>query len=199
MGDICLMQPDTHASKPKNVSRTHITPVPKGERTRRDPFRDHAMEMLTEARELGLSAATDFQVAQHFGVDQWTIDSWKRRYPEFGAALRLAKDIADEKVVATLYHKARGYSYASEEIKVINDEVIRVPTITHVPPSDTAMIFWLKNRQREQWRDQQDVKLDAPDLKSTDLRAFALALLATIQAGLAAPVIEHVIDEVTDK
>jgi CelD/BcsL family acetyltransferase involved in cellulose biosynthesis len=27
----------------------------------------------------------------------------------------------------------------------------------HVPPSEVACIFWLKNRQRENWRDRQEV------------------------------------------
>lgn len=175
-------------STKKNVNRVHVVAVPKAERTRRDPFRDHYLEMMTEAKELGLSGATDFEAAEFFGVEQRTLDYWKRRHPDFAAALRLSKDIADEKVVATLYHKARGYTYASEEIKVINDQIVRVPTRTHVPPSDTAMIFWLKNRQRAHWTDQQNIELSgAVDIKNTDLRAFALSLLATISAGLASP------------
>lgn len=192
------MQTEGRAATPKNVSRTHVNPVPKSERTRRDPFRDHYLEMMGEAKELGMAGATDFQVAQFFDVDQWTIDSWKKRYPEFAAALRIGKDIADEKIEATLYHKARGYSFPSEEIKIINDAVVRVQTITHVPPDTASMIFWLKNRQRDKWREQQDVNVVATvDLKAADMRAFALSLLATIQAGLAMPVIEH--EETTDE
>jgi hypothetical protein len=187
------MQTEGRAANPKNVSRTHVIHEPKGNRTKRTPFRDHYLEMMTEAKELGLSGATDFEIAQHFGVPQLTLDYWKRRVPEFAAALRAARDIADEKVAASLYHKARGYTFQSEEIKVVDGAIIRVPTTTHVAPDTTAMIFWLKNRQREQWRDQQDVSVSgAIDLKSADLRAFALSLLATIQAGLATPaIIEH--------
>lgn len=195
-GDIWAMQPEGHLREPKDARRVHVAPVPKTERSRRDPFRDHWLEMMTEAKELGLSAATDFEIAEHFGVPVSTIDYWKRRHPDFAAALRIGKDIADEKIVATLYHKARGYSFQSEEIKVINDQVVRVPTKTHVPPSDTAMIFWLKNRQRASWTDQQDVNVTgAIDVKNADVRSLALALLATIQAGLQAPVIEHKEDE----
>ncbi len=31
-----------------------------------------------------------------------------------------------------------------------------VPTVKHYPPDTTACIFWLKNRQRDRWRDKQD-------------------------------------------
>lgn len=184
--------------EPKNVSRAHVTPVPKAERTRRDPFRDHWLEMMTEAKELGLSAATDFEIAEHFGVNQTTLDAWKRRHPDFAAALRLGKDIADDKVAATLYHKARGYSFKSEKIFQHEGRIIRAETIEHVAPSDTAMIFWLKNRRRQEWTDQQDLNLSgAVDLKNVDMRAFALSLLATISAGLAQPI--TIENETTDE
>jgi len=32
-----------------------------------------------------------------------------------------------------------------------------VPTTKHYPPDATSAIFWLKNRQRDKWRDKQDV------------------------------------------
>lgn len=190
-GDISGMQTEGHTATPKNVRRAHVAPVPKSERTKRDPFRDHYLEMMTEAKELGLSGATDFQVAQFFEVDQWTIDHWKRRHPDFAAALRLGKDIADEKVAATLYHKARGYSFRSEKIFQHDGEIVRAETIEHVPPDTTAMIFWLKNRQRDQWRDQQDLNVSGSVELKADVRELAISLLATIKAGLAAPVIEH--------
>ena len=36
--------------------------------------------------------------------------------------------------------------------------VTKVQTIKHYPPSETAMIFWLKNRDPENWRDRQEVE-----------------------------------------
>lgn len=184
------------SSEPRNVSRTHVIGVPKAERTRRDPFRDHAVEMLTEAKELGLAGATDFEAAEHFNVQVSTINYWKQRYPEFAEALRIGKDIADGIVAATLYHKARGYTFQSEEIKVVEGVIVRVPTKTHVPPDTTAMIFWLKNRQRDQWRDVQTLEGGVTvKVEQGDVRVLALALLATIQAGLASPVIEGTVNQ----
>lgn len=192
--------PTSKAARTRGTDARELPPfrlVPKGKRSRlNDPFREHMTEIMTEARELGLSAATDFEIAQHFGVTQMTIDNWKRRYPQFGAALRLGKDIADERVAATLYHKARGYSFVSEKIFCTDGVVTRVPTVEHVPPSDTAMIFWLKNRQRDQWREQNDVNVQGTvKVEQGDVRALAMALLATIKAGLSAPIIEHDTEE----
>lgn len=166
--------------------------IPKGKRSRsNDPFRDHAAEIMTEAKELGLNGATEFEVAEHFGVTVMTVNNWKRRYPPFAEALRLGKDLADERIEASLYHKAHGYTYRSEEIKVVDGAIVRVPVITHQPPDTTAMIFWLKNRQRDRWRDQQDVKVDGVVNVNVDVRDLAIKMLATIAAGLAAPTIEH--------
>ena len=166
--------------------------VPKRRRAGSDTFLEHRAEIMTEARELGLSGATDFEAAEVLGINQMTLDRWKRRHPEFREALQLSKDIADGKVVASLYHKARGYTFRSE--KIFNNEgiITRAETIEHVPPDTTAAIFWLKNRQRDQWRDEKQVNVDGEINvnHSGDLRELALAMVATIQAGMAAPMIE---------
>lgn len=176
--------------------------VPKERRPPLRSLHEHRAEILAEAKELGLSGATDFEAAEALGISVMTLNRWKARDPGFASALQLGKDIADGRIEATLYHKARGYTFRSEKIFQHEGRVIRAETIEHVPPSDTAMIFWLKNRQRDKWRDTQNleadvnVKTDAPD--PTQL---ALALLATMQAAVAqqqaqqAKVIEHDDDE----
>lgn len=173
------LEPLNRPSVPKTLRRGVLSPLD-----------EHRVEMICEARELGLSAATDFEIAQHFGVSQRTIDAWKRRDPQFAAALTMGKDIADGKIVASLYHKARGYSFKSEKIFQHEGAIVRAETIEHVPPSDTAIIFWLKNRQREQWADVNRVEVSGSLDVNVDARALALSMLATIRAGLAAPLIE---------
>lgn len=147
---------------------------------------------MTEARELGLAGATDFEASEALGINEITLNRWKRRYPEFREALQLSKDIADGNVIASLYHKARGYTFRSEKIFQYEGVPVRVETVEHVPPDTTAMIFWLKNRQRADWTDTQRVETDVNVNvnMSTDFRELALAMIATIQAGMAAPMIE---------
>jgi hypothetical protein len=38
-----------------------------------------------------------------------------------------------------------------------------VPYQEHYPPDTVAAIFWLKNRQKEKWRDKQEVDHRTPD------------------------------------
>lgn len=166
--------------------------VPKTGRPRgTDAFSEHRHEILADAKELGLSGATDFEAAQALGINMATLNRWKARYPELRDALNIGKDIADGLVEATLYHRARGYSFRSEKIFCVDGIVTRVPIIEHVTPDTTAAIFWLKNRQRDKWRDEKQLSIDGEvNIVSTDFRELALAMIATIQAGMAAPMIE---------
>lgn len=158
---------------------------PKSQRRKTDLLGEHRAEIIAEAKELGLSGATDFQAAQTLGVDVVTIHRWKVRDPEFAAALRVGKDIADGLIEATLYHKARGYSFRSEKIFNNDGVITRAETVEHVPPDTTAMIFWLKNRQREKWRDVQDHKVQGEIEHKVsitdDPRRLAIAMLATLR------------------
>lgn len=179
--------PSSRKLRTRGVDYDVRAPVPKIRRTRLDLFKEHRIEMLAEARELGRAAATEFQIAEHFGVDPKTINQWSARDPEFAAAIRIGRDLADDMVERALYHKAMGYSFKSEKIfHSAETGVVRVPTIEHVPPDTTSMIFWLKNRRRSEWTDQQSVRIDGELTVKTDPKALAIAMLATIRAALEA-------------
>lgn len=98
------------------------------------------------------------ELAEYFGVSDRTIYRWKASHPEFCQALKTGKEQADERVERSLYHRAVGYTFDSEEIRVLRDgTVVRVPKKEHVAPDTTAAIFWLKNRRKETWRDRREV------------------------------------------
>lgn len=144
--------------------------------------------MLAEARELGLSGATEAEAGEHFGVHACTIRKWRSKDPAFDAALRLGEDLADGRVKASLLSRALGYSYRAEEVRVIGGHAVKVPVLKHEPPNVTAQIFWLKNRQPDQWRDTQDHKVDgAIRVEDTDPRKLAMAMLAIIREAVHAP------------
>ena len=113
-------------------------------------------EYVDQARKLCELGATDVELAAFFNVSIRSIYQWAAEHEAFSQALRVGKDAADERVKRALYAKATGYTYESEKIFCHEGVVIRVKTVEHVPPSDTAMIFWLKNRQRAEWRDRQE-------------------------------------------
>lgn len=156
----------------------------KASRTYRDLLSEHRIQMLDEARMLGLASATTFEIAQHFDVDPVTIRMWRAKDAEFDTALKRGQLIGDGRVEASLFDRAVGYSFVSEEIKVIKDKIVRVPVVKHVEPNVTAQIFWLKNRQRDRWRDNVDHTVDARvevNDKSEDPRMVAMAIIAALR------------------
>ncbi|WPB86918.1 hypothetical protein [Sediminicoccus rosea] len=109
------------------------------------------------AHKLCKLGATDVEIADALEVDTPTLYRWKATHPEFCNALKLGKEAADERVVRSLYAKATGYSYDAVKILQHEGAPVIVPYREHVPPSDTAAIFWLKNRRPQEWRDKVEV------------------------------------------
>ena len=118
-------------------------------------------EYAEQAKKLCLLGATDKQLADFFEVSESTINNWKLDHPAFLESIKAGKDIADAEVAESLFHRAKGYSHPEDKIFNQNGEPMVVPTTKHYPPDATSAIFWLKNRQKENWRDktEQDTKL----------------------------------------
>jgi hypothetical protein len=115
-------------------------------------FRTEHIEM---ARKLAKLGAIDAEIADFIGVTLRTFHTWKGEHPELMAALEVGKVEADNRVKRSLYQRAVGYTYPSEKVFSYKGEVVRAEIDVHVPPDTTAAIFWLKNRDKENWRDVQ--------------------------------------------
>ena len=102
---------------------------------------------------LCLLSATDKDIADFFEVEESTVNKWKLDHPQFSESIRAGKSQADANVADRLYQRAMGFEHDSEEIKIVGSQVERVPVRKIYPPDTTAAIFWLKNRQRANWRD----------------------------------------------
>ena len=116
-------------------------------------FKDEFIEQATKLCKLG---ATDAELADFFEVSVRTIYRWAAKIPEFCHALKAGKDVADERVVRSLYHRAIGYTFEAVKIFQSAGVPLIVPYKEHVPPDTTAGIFWLKNRRKAEWRDHYD-------------------------------------------
>lgn len=110
---------------------------------------------LQQLYRMAAAGLTDAQMAQVIGISRASLSEYKKD-PAFHEVLKKGKAISDARVVRSLFERATGYEHDSEEIKVIGTEVVRVPTIKHYPPDPTAIIFWLKNRDPENWRDKHE-------------------------------------------
>jgi hypothetical protein len=96
-----------------------------------------------------LLGKTDKQLASLFGVSETTLNSWKKKFPEFLKSLR-GKDRADGAVADALYKRCLGFEI---EEKVYEDkQPVRVIK-KQVLPDVGAITLWLKSRQPLLWRE----------------------------------------------
>ena len=86
---------------------------------------------------------TEEQIAHNMGISRDTLRVWKNKYSVISAALKKGKEVVDFAVENALLKKA------------LSGDV-------------TAMIFWLKNRRRHNWRDRYDMRTDEPGLKKVE-------------------------------
>lgn len=120
----------------------------------------YSPEYAKQAEKLCYLGATDVEVADFFGINTRTLYRWQLQYPALCHALQAGKEHANERVVRSLYHRATGYTFETEKIFQFQGKVVRAKTVEHCPPDTSSMIFWLKNRQPDKWRDRLDTVHD---------------------------------------
>ena len=127
-------------------------------------FNDDLQEKILKMAELGL---TDKQVAYICGVTYQTVNNWKIAHPDFFDSLKISKELADMHVEQSLYRKAKGGLKTTEIHDGIDatGNVVNKTVVRELAPDNTAMIFWLKNRQPGKWREKQEVEHTVSEIK----------------------------------
>lgn len=120
-------------------------------------------EYLEQAYKLCLLGATDADLADFFGVDEDTINLWKRTHKDFYQVIREGKQVADANVAKRFYNRAMGYQHPEDKVFLYKGEPVIVPSIKHYPPDTQAAIFWLMNRQPRWWKDRKSLELMGED------------------------------------
>lgn len=149
------------AKKPvKKVAKKVAKKVEKKEVKNGRPS-SYCVEYNEKAFKLSLLGAKDTQIADFFGVSEVTLNTWKKKHPKFLVSINEGKEDADANVANSLYHRANGYSI--KETKVIaNPDDPKNPILIEIdknfPPDTASAIFWLKNRQKKNWREKQEVE-----------------------------------------
>jgi transposase len=113
-------------------------------------------EYPKQAAKLCLLGATDKELSEFFEVSESTINLWKQEYPEFSESIKRGKVLADAQVAEKLFYRATGYTCHDSHISNYLGKITVTPIKKHYPPDTTAAIFWLKNRQKDKWRDKQE-------------------------------------------
>lgn len=120
-------------------------------------------EFVKQAEKLCALGATDIELADFFEIDVRTLYRWKGEYQEFCQALKVAKEVADERVERSLFARANGYEHDEVDIRVVGGEIVQTPIRKFYPPDTTAAIFWLKNRRPKEWRDKVEQEITGKD------------------------------------
>lgn len=124
-------------------------------------------EYADQAYKLCLLGYSDEELAVFFEVSKATINNWKKEHIEFLASVKAGKEIADAEVAVSFHKRAKGYDFDEvtyEKIIVDKDSVddeedikldmYKKKVVTkHLPPDGGSALNWLKNRQKEKWRD----------------------------------------------
>jgi hypothetical protein len=114
---------------------------------------DYKAEYAEQAEKLCIFGATNYELAEFFGVSDRTIARWCIEHEKFCHAVKAGKEKADSRVEKSLYDRAVGYTFEAEEIFSYQGEVTRVPTVKHIPPDPGAAMNWLKNRRSVDWKE----------------------------------------------
>lgn len=118
-------------------------------------------EYAEQARKLcANNAFTDAELASFFSINLSTLHLWKIKHEEFSNAIKIGKEPANARVEKSLYDRAMGYTAVETDIRVVNGKIVKTEVVKHYPPDSTALIFYLKNRLPDQYRDKQELEVD---------------------------------------
>lgn len=94
------------------------------------------------------------QISKNMGISRSTLKEWKQKYPAISATLKKGKQVADIEVENALFKRATGYEVEETKVEIDSNGKKHMVKITkHIAPDPTSIIYWLKNRRPEKWRD----------------------------------------------
>jgi transposase len=138
--------------------KTTPTGRPKGAKTKpREPLLpmsergDVTPEHCELARRLALIGLDDERIATALGISESTLTLWKRKFPEFKAAIHAGKDIADAPVIASLYELAQRRTVRRTRPMVV-DKSVEIVEYDEVVEADVkAAQYLMACRHPEKW------------------------------------------------
>lgn len=128
-------------SGPDQSGPVTLALVPVSKAGRPTEFRQ---EYCQHAFQLALLGATDAEMADSLRINLTTFYRWKNQFSSFADAISEGKLKADGSVAASLYQSA-------------------------MAGSDTACIFWLKNRRPHEWKDKHDIEHSVAKILVSDI------------------------------
>jgi hypothetical protein len=119
---------------------------------------EYKPQYCKEVEKLCRLGLIDKELAYVFGVSEKTLNTWKKKYPEFLQSIKKGKTLSDVKVVESLFKRANGYSFTETTTELVKGVMKVTKKVTkHIPGEVSAQCFFLKNRQPDKWRDKHEV------------------------------------------
>ena len=115
------------------------------------------------ARQACMIGATNDTLAERFEVCRRTIDNWIATIPEFSAAVRQGREVADVAVVSALFARATGMEQKMTKVFCHRGQPVTANYLAYLPPDVRACIFWLRNRRPDQWRENRPLTAEGDD------------------------------------
>ncbi|CEN29818.1 MAG: helix-turn-helix transcriptional regulator [Paraclostridium sordellii] len=128
----------------------------------------HVEPKLEEVRKWAKDGLSDKQIATNLGIAYSTFREYKKKFSALSAPLKEGKACAVKQVENALFKKALGYEYEEVTKEIcMNEETgkqeLKITKVVtkRVHPDTTAIIFYLKNRMSDKWKnDPHKVKMD---------------------------------------
>lgn len=122
-------------------------------------------ELLSSWCRKGLNEA---EIAKEMEISRSTLNEWKKKYPDISDTLRRTRAYAHACVENALFRRATGYTVpllkqfklrkpvfdkTGEKVIGWEEELCEGTEEMHVPADTKAIIFYLKNRLPEDWKE----------------------------------------------
>lgn len=155
------------ADSKKKSGRSKVTPTRKRKTTPKKPTRKIKVgrpkqtvkerveqihfdfDKIRKLVEIGL---VDEEICLSMGINKITLNRWKKEDPEFMYLLKKGKEVANNRVVRSLYERCIGYSHPDVYISNYQGMITETKITKHYPPDPTSCIFWLSNRDPDSWK-----------------------------------------------
>lgn len=143
----------------------------KGNTLSKNKYKSQVEPRLETIRAWKRHGLVDKEIAKNCGVAECTFSTYKNKYPELCEVLKTGKNDAIAQVENALHLRAIGFDY--DEVIVIKKKIVlgkgtdddgsngttieRKIIKKKVLPDVAAIIFYLKNRAWEHWRDRKEL------------------------------------------